>query len=542
MTEIQGVHLFFESFESHLNQIISEQDLGPIARRAQVMKTQLALFKDACLQLHKSPMDQDLVRMDKLVGIKDVVSFFDWLLKGQALASVETCFYRKNLRQWQALHETTAELPKLEDIQWLEKGRIGVIEPEGETSYCIFLAGEARLVFQARIHYNVPKNACLKLIEFLFSSTAEPLGSYTKPSVNQSYLIAHDEKSIQLLEKLRNAAQTDVTVLLEGESGTGKEVLANFIHQNSRRKKDEFVAVNCAAIPEGLIESELFGHEKGAFTGAVKRHIGKVEAANGGTLFLDEIGEMDLKVQAKLLRFLQLKEFHRVGGKEKISVDVRIVAATNRDLRRAIEEQTFRDDLFFRLSVMPFKIHPLRDRPGDLVPLFHFFLKRYAREFEFPLPQVSPFVYEALYAHPFKGNIRELENLVQNVLVQSQGKRITKDHLPTSFWEGFEGADKEDRKTVLRALEDPNRCVGGQAQGDASVLKRPEVMPQNNEELKAAKQQIMDQARDMQNQLEREFLVQLLEETNWVINDAAKRSGINRTMFYKMMDRTGLKA
>ncbi len=224
-------------------------------------------------------------------------------------------------------------------------------------------------------------------------------------------------------------AKQNVTVLITGESGTGKEVLARAIHYQSARGDKPFVKVNCAALPEHLLEDELFGHEKGAFTDASAQRIGRFEWAHQGTLFLDEIGEIAPSVQVKLLRVLQEREFERIGSSKTIKVDVRIVAATNRDLTRAIADGSFREDLFYRLNVVPIELPPLRDRPGDMPYLVSHFLKKYGEETGRIDMTVTPDAMLALQAHNWKGNIRELENCIERALILAEGDEITPRHL-----------------------------------------------------------------------------------------------------------------
>ncbi len=224
-------------------------------------------------------------------------------------------------------------------------------------------------------------------------------------------------------------AKQNVTVLITGESGTGKEVLARAIHYQSARGDKPFVKVNCAALPEHLLEDELFGHEKGAFTDASAQRIGRFEWAHQGTLFLDEIGEIAPSVQVKLLRVLQEREFERIGSSKTIKVDVRIIAATNRDLGRAIADGTFREDLFYRLNVVPIELPPLRDRPGDLPYLVNHFLKKYGEETGRIDMKVTPEAMECLKLHGWKGNIRELENCIERALILAESDEIAPRHL-----------------------------------------------------------------------------------------------------------------
>jgi two-component system response regulator FlrC len=238
--------------------------------------------------------------------------------------------------------------------------------------------------------------------------------------------VAEDPVSRKLLELAARVAQSDVTVLLNGESGTGKEVLARFIHGHSKRNTGPFVAVNCAAIPEQMLEALLFGHEKGAFTGAQARSVGKFVQANGGTLLLDEVTEMDLGLQAKLLRVLQEREVEPLGASKPVALDVRVLATSNRDLEQVVRDGAFREDLFYRLSVFPLRIAPLRERPGDIGALTTRFIA--ARS---PRPlTVSPAALARLQAHAWPGNVRELENVVQRALLLAEGEpRIEPEHL-----------------------------------------------------------------------------------------------------------------
>jgi DNA-binding NtrC family response regulator len=228
---------------------------------------------------------------------------------------------------------------------------------------------------------------------------------------------------------LQRAASTDTTVLLLGESGTGKELMSRALHQLSGRAKGPFVAINCAAIPENLLENELFGHEKGAFTGATGRKVGKAELAHRGTLFLDEIGDMPLTLQGKILRLVQEKQFERVGGLQTLSVDVRVVAATNRDLRALVEQKLFREDLFFRLAVMPIEIPPLRRRRRDVPLLAEAFLQRHAREMGRKDLHLSEDAKRALAAHSWPGNVRELSNCLERAAILCDGSVIEPAHL-----------------------------------------------------------------------------------------------------------------
>jgi two-component system, NtrC family, nitrogen regulation response regulator NtrX len=237
----------------------------------------------------------------------------------------------------------------------------------------------------------------------------------------------------QLMEQVRSAAPTDGRVLIFGENGTGKEVVARTIHALSRRADEPFVEVNCAAIPEELIESELFGHVKGAFTGAGENKKGKFELADGGTLFLDEIGDMSLKTQAKVLRVLQEQTFEPVGGASSVKVDVRVIAATNKDLTDLIGKGTFREDLYFRLNVLPLRVPPLRDRPTDIPPLAQHFLAEFARHYGRSIPVLDPAALEAMKSYAWPGNVRELRNVVERLTIMGPRGRIMVQDLPPEF-------------------------------------------------------------------------------------------------------------
>ena len=246
-------------------------------------------------------------------------------------------------------------------------------------------------------------------------------------------IVGEDPQLKQVSLALHRAAATDTTVLLEGESGTGKELFARALHAISPRADGPFVAINCAAIPETLLETELFGHEKGAFTGASARKPGKFELAHRGTLFLDEIGELPLSLQPKILRALEEKQFERVGGTLPLKVDVRVVAATNRHLKAAVAARQYREDLFFRLSVFPIVIPPLRERARDIITLARYFIDRFCRELNKPPLALSPSAEQDLLAYPWPGNVRELQNCIERAAILTEGDTIHSRHLNLSF-------------------------------------------------------------------------------------------------------------
>ena len=242
-------------------------------------------------------------------------------------------------------------------------------------------------------------------------------------------LVGRSTAMVEVYKEVGRVARTEMTVLLQGESGTGKELVARAVHANSTRAKGPFITVNMAAIPRDLIESELYGHEKGSFTGAVERRPGKFELASGGTLFLDEIGEMPIELQAKLLRVLQEREVDRVGGNRPLPVDVRIVAATNADLARTVEEGRFRRDLYYRLAVVPIRLPPLREREGDVLLLARHFIARYGEQLKGRAFTLGKDAEPLLLAHPWPGNVRELQNVIQRALLKLNGTRISANDL-----------------------------------------------------------------------------------------------------------------
>ena len=279
-------------------------------------------------------------------------------------------------------------------------------------------------------------------------------------------IVGQDSKMKELYKLITKVAATDTTVLITGESGTGKELVAKAIHLASARRDKHFKAINCGAIPEHLLESELFGHEKGAFTGASERKIGKFEMANGGTLFLDEISAMKEHMQVKLLRVLQEQEIEGVGGLKAIPVDVRILAATNSSMRKIVESGEFREDLFFRLNVIHLHIPPLRERPGDIMILAEHFLKFFSKKFNKPLQGFSPEARRTFEGYSWPGNVREIKNVIERAFVLCEGESIKKENLPLDlsiprndfleFREPFslkEVMDAYERKVILSILE-----------------------------------------------------------------------------------------
>ena len=296
-------------------------------------------------------------------------------------------------------------------------------------------------------------------------------------------------------EAVRRAAPTNATVLISGESGVGKELVARAIHRNSLRKDEAFVQVNCAAIPEELIESELFGHEKGSFTGATEKQIGKFELAHKGTIFLDEVGDMSLRTQAKVLRVLQEGEVERIGSQKTIEVDVRVIAATNKELEEAIGRGDFREDLYFRLSVIPVRVPPLRERAEDVPVLIQHFVTQFCVENNFRPRAFAPAAIEALKRHPWRGNVRELKNAVERLLIMAEGDEIGPDQL-------------------------------------GEVLRKPADS--------AAGPPGAETLRDFKEGAERAFLVGKLRESSWNISATAAAIGTPRSNLYKKLEQYGI--
>lgn len=289
-------------------------------------------------------------------------------------------------------------------------------------------------------------------------------------------LLTRDPGMQRVCRMIEKVAPSDATVLLLGESGTGKEVLAQGLHDASKRK-GRFVAINCAAIPETLLESELFGYEKGAFTGATKSTLGKIETANGGTLMLDEIGDLPMPLQAKLLRFLQERRIERLGGRQEIAVDVRIVGATHQDLTRQIAEGRFREDLYYRLAEIVVPIPPLRERAGDAVLLAHAFLRRFAADQRRSAFVLSEDALLALEAHSWPGNVRELQNLVKRASIMADGDRI--DSMDLGLKAPAQSADGDPASLDLRTVRERaerQAVVGALSRSDGNIVKAAEIL------------------------------------------------------------------
>ena len=280
-------------------------------------------------------------------------------------------------------------------------------------------------------------------------------------------IIGNSKELKEVIERVKLVAPSRASVLIEGETGTGKERIAQAIHQNSNRGQGPFVAVHCAALPANLLESELFGHEKGAFTGATERRIGRFELADGGTLFLDEIGEISLSTQVKLLRFLEQRTFERIGSSKSIKVDTRLVAATNRDLQQMVNEGTFREDLYFRLNVVQVTMPPLRERTEDLPILLNHFLGEFAEENQIDAPSFEPGAMQCLRRYSWPGNIRELRNFAENVVVLHRGSAIRDYDLESKFRGETRSIDGEEKVVSPLDKEENEKRLLREALADA---------------------------------------------------------------------------
>ncbi len=289
----------------------------------------------------------------------------------------------------------------------------------------------------------------------------EMIAAVLEAVTDESHRIVFEDPAMQdLLTMAERIAKSEASILIAGESGTGKEMLARYVHAKSKRANQPFVSVNCAAIPENLLESELFGHEKGAFTGAVARRIGKFEAADGGTLLLDELGEMDLKLQAKLLRVLQEREIDRVGGTRPVKINIRLLATTNRSLRDEVAAGRFREDLFFRINVVALKVPPLRERPKDILALAKHFADKYADANALPRRRLSDAAVDSLLRHTWQGNVRELENNMHRAVLLCAGDQIEPDDMMLGDRTQGIGAGDADVATAASEAAQTSQLVG----------------------------------------------------------------------------------
>jgi DNA-binding NtrC family response regulator len=326
------------------------------------------------------------------------------------------------------------------------------------------------------------------------------LKSQLKKKYRFENIIGDSDKMNSVFETIEKVADTDSTILILGESGTGKELIAKAVHYNSYKREGPFVPVNCAAIPSELLESELFGHEKGAFTNAIRTRIGRFELANGGTLFLDEIGDMPPNLQSKLLRVLQEREFERIGGMKPIRVDIRIIAATHQNLKKAVQENKFREDLYYRLNVIPLRIPPLRERRSDIPLLVHHFLRHFNKTKRRKIKGISDEAMERLMQYHWPGNVRELENVIERTVILSSNDVITPSDLP----EKFQIAPEKDHSGLFE-------------------------IPEEGLSLETAV-----------SEFERQLILRALDKTGWVKNRAAQLLNLNRTTLIEKIKRQNL--
>ncbi|MGV8078652.1 MAG: sigma-54-dependent transcriptional regulator [Syntrophales bacterium] len=324
------------------------------------------------------------------------------------------------------------------------------------------------------------------------------LRDHLKEKFDLGKLIGYSETMKKVFEKIQKVSATDSTILIHGESGTGKELAARAIHFNSDRKEAPLVPVNCGAIPEDLLESELFGHEKGAFTGAIRTRIGRFELAQGGTIFLDEIGDMSQALQVKVLRVIQEKQYERIGGVRTFNADVRIIAATNQDLELAVAEKRFREDLFYRINVIPIYLPPLRERGLDVAILANFFLKKFNKQNKKTVNRFSSETIQALLEYPWPGNVRELENLVEMLVVMKDSGEVLLSDLPEKI------ATRRGRIEQVYSVDFPDEGVN---------------------------------FNDMVIQFEKDLLLKALEKSGGVKNRAAKLLNLNRTTLVEKLKR-----
>ncbi len=357
-------------------------------------------------------------------------------------------------------------------------------------------------------------------------------------SGSQSALIGRCAEMQKVYKSIGRVASQNISVLIRGESGTGKELVARAIFQFSPRKDKPFLAVNCAAIPDALLESELFGHEKGAFTGADRRRIGKFEQCHGGTLFLDEIGDMDAQLQSKLLRVLQEKNFQRVGGTETITADVRVVAATHRNLEQMCSQQKFREDLFYRLNGFTIQLPPLRERESDLELLVEFFLHHANEELSKKITRLEPAALEKLRNYPWPGNVRELQSVVRQAMVQSSGSILLADFFPDLSDEAvgnssFSADYPLEEPVAIVPIPLPNHERPIVSRTDAA-----ETVEQLIDRHRVANSTTLYE--DVVDEVERKLIAVVLDESNGNQSEAAKRLGITRTTLRTKINKLGI--
>jgi PAS domain S-box-containing protein len=370
--------------------------------------------------------------------------------------------------------EFTIETKSGKKIPVLTRAR--ACEIEGEV-YLIGLCIDISDLVSAREKINEQMKEISRLNELLKAENIYLKDQFESTSI-QNEIIGESESIKYIHFKIKQVAPTNATVLIEGETGTGKELVARAIHKESKRNNKPFIKVNCASIPENLIESELFGHEKGAFTGAVEKRIGRFELANGGTIFLDEIGELPLNVQPKLLHILQQGEFERIGSSKTIKTDVRIIAATNKILTDEIKKGRFRNDLYYRLNVFPISVSPLRSRKDDIPLLAEYYLKHYSELLNKPMKTIPRKVIKRMMEYSWPGNVRELENVIERAIITSENNSLNIETLPTDKKSIDDNLPLEEleRNHIIKTLEKTYWKISGPG-GAAEILKmNPETL------------------------------------------------------------------
>ncbi len=426
----------------------------------------------------------------------------DTALDGQSgIAKIEKKFYD--------LIVTYLKMPGIDGMQVLK-----YIQENSPDSLCIILTGYGTVknaveAIKLGAFDYLPKPIKLDEILITLKRALEyrnlrreniNLKSQLKRKYRFENIIGDSEKMQKVFEVIEKVADSDSTILILGESGTGKELIAKAIHYNSYRRDGPFIPVNCAAIPSELLESELFGHEKGAFTNAIRTRIGRFEMANGGTIFLDEIGDMSPVLQSKLLRVLQDRQFERIGGIKTIKTDIRVIAATHQDLKLAVEQKRFREDLYYRLNVIPIHLPPLRERKSDIPLLAHHFLEHFNKTKKKKIKGFTKEAIEKLMQYNWPGNVRELENTIERVVILLDGDFITPQDLPEKF-------QNLTRDNLLQEIIIP----------DAGISLEEAV-----------------------NEFEKRLILQALQKTGWIKNKAARLLNLNRTTLIEKIKRQNI--
>jgi DNA-binding NtrC family response regulator len=409
------------------------------------------------------------------------------------------------------------QMPRLTGMEFLERRRTGRLPgPDGNDIPVIVVTAYGTIEMAVKAMRDGAYSYLTKPIQYedlslqvknaverrRLSREVENLRHEVEERYQFANILGRNPRVQEIFHLIRTVAETDATVLIHGESGTGKELIARAIHYNSRRKDRPFVVVSCSALTETLLESELFGHEKGSFTGAIRQRVGRFEMAEGGTVFLDEIGEMSMPVQLKLLRVLQEREFERVGGNQTVKVDVRVIAATHKDLHRAMSERLFREDLFYRLNVVPVKLPPLRERLDDVPLLAAHFLRKYSEKNQKQITSISPAALSALVRYSYPGNVRELENIIERAVIMEKGDAIGRIDLTRT--------------------------------GSGGQFDTPFPMDGDLQPFRKSKVEVVER-------FEKEYFSRLLRMYSGNMSRAARHAGINIKNFHEKMARYGLK-